>query len=213
MASPKVKICGLNSADAVETARHSGADFLGFIHFPKSPRHVSLERAADLARHKGSAKSVAVLVDPDDALLGEVLRVLRPDYIQLHGGETPQRCLDARHYAEQGVWKALGISTVEDVRAATAYEHYVDGFVFDAKPPNDAERPGGLGQAWNYGVLQGFRSAHPWLLAGGLTVESVKDAMNQSNAPGVDVVSGVESAPGVKDLEKIKRFIAAVKAR
>jgi phosphoribosylanthranilate isomerase len=213
MLTHRVKICGLNSAEAVDAAVQAGADYLGFIHFSKSPRHVRLQTAAELAARKGGAKSVAVLVDPDDALLGEVLRIMRPDYIQLHGGETPQRCLDARHYAEHGVWKALGVSTPDNVAAAEAYENYVDGFVFDAKPPKHADRPGGLGQAWDYGLLKGIQTEIPWLLAGGLSIETVQNAMDQSGATRLDVVSGVETSPGVKDLNKIQQFITAVKTR
>ena len=208
----KIKICGLNSVEAVDAAVDAGADYLGFIHFPKSPRHVALNEMRQLAARKGDAKTVAVLVDPDEALMGEVLRAMRPDYIQLHGGESPMRCLDARHYAELGVWKALGVSTAQDLEKTRAYETYVDGFVFDAKPPRDADRPGGLGQAWDYGLLKGFDPGQPWLLAGGLTIDTVSDAIAQSGAPGVDVVSGVESAPGVKCVDKIKAFITAVKA-
>ena len=208
----KIKICGLNSVEAVDAAVDAGADYLGFIHFPKSPRHVALHEMRQLAARKGDAKTVAVLVDPDEALMGKVLRAMRPDYIQLHGGESPMRCLDARHYAERGVWKALGVSTAQDLEKARAYESYVDGFVFDAKPPKNADRPGGLGQAWDYGLLNGFDPGQPWLLAGGLTIDTVPDAIAQSGAPGVDVVSGVESAPGVKCVDKIKAFITAVKA-
>ena len=208
----QIKICGLNSVEAVDAAVDAGADYLGFIHFPKSPRHVALNEMRQLAARKGDAKTVGVLVDPDEALMGEVLRAMRPDYIQLHGGESPMRCLDARHYAELGVWKALGVSTAQDLEKARAYEAYVDGFVFDAKPPKDADRPGGLGQAWDYGLLKGFDPGQPWLLAGGLTIDTVADAIRQSGAPGVDVVSGVESAPGVKCVDKIKAFITAVKA-
>ena len=213
MRSPLIKICGLNSADAVDAAVNAGADYLGFIHFPKSPRHLSLEQMGALARRKGDAKSVAVLVDPDEMLMGEVLRHMRPDFIQLHGGESPMRCLDARHYAEIGVWKALGVSTSDDLQKALTYKDHVDGFVFDAKPPKDADRPGGLGEAWDYSLLKDFDPGQPWLLAGGLTVETVTDAISQSAAPGVDVVSGVEAEPGVKSLDKIKAFITAVKAR
>ncbi len=208
----QIKICGLNSIAAVDAAVAAGADYLGFIHFPKSPRHVSLAQMRELVARKGAAKSVAVLVDPDEALMGEVLRAMRPDYIQLHGGESPMRCLDARHYAELGVWKALGVSTAQDLERARAYQNHVDGFVFDAKPPKHADRPGGLGQAWDYSLLKDFDPGQPWLLAGGLTIDSVADAIAQSGAPGVDVVSGVESAPGVKCVDKIKAFITAVKA-
>lgn len=212
MTTPLVKICGLNAAEAVDAAVAAGADYLGFIHFPRSPRHVSLAEMARLAARKGAAASVAVLVDPDETLLGEVLRQVRPDYIQLHGGESTMRCLDARHYAERGVWKALGVSTPEDLEKARAYQAFVDGFVFDAKPPKGADRPGGLGQAWDYGLLKDFDPRQPWLLAGGLTLETVAGAIAQSGAPGVDVVSGVESGPGVKCVDKIKAFITAAKA-
>jgi len=207
-----VKICGLNDADAVDAAVSAGADYLGFIIFPKSPRHVSPQAAGALAARKGKAQSVAVLVDPDETLLGEVVRHMRPDIIQLHGGESPMRCLDARHYTETGtVWKAMGVSTPDDLKPALDYTRHVDGYVFDAKPPKDADRPGGLGVAWDYGVLEGFDPGQPWLLAGGLTIDTVSSAIRQSGARGVDVVSGVESAPGVKCVDKIKAFITAAK--
>lgn len=206
-----IKICGLNDAAAVDAAVAGGADYLGFVIFPKSPRHVSPAKAGQLAARKGAAKSVAVLVDPTEPQLGIVLRDMRPDYIQLHGGESPARCLDARHYAEHGVWKAMGVSNAQDLAGAAPYAGHVDGYVFDAKPPRGADRPGGLGEAWDYGLLKEFDPGAPWLLAGGLAPHTVADAIRQSGAPGVDVVSGVESAPGVKDIEKIKAFIAAVR--
>jgi len=209
--TPKTKICGLNDAAAVDAAVAGGADYLGFVIFPKSPRHVSPAQAGALAARKGGAKSVAVLVDPTEPQLGMVLRDMRPDYIQLHGGESPARCLDARHYTELGVWKAMGVSTAEDLANVAPYAGYVDGFVFDAKPPKDAARPGGLGEAWDYRLLKDFDPGAPWLLAGGLTPDSVADAVRQSGAPGADVVSGVESSPGVKDLAKIKAFIQAAR--
>ncbi|MEQ8403729.1 MAG: phosphoribosylanthranilate isomerase [Oceanicaulis sp.] len=206
-----VKICGLNDAAAVDAAVTAGADYLGFIIFPRSPRHVSPAEAGSLARAKGGAKSVAVLVDPDDALLGEVLVKMRPDIIQLHGQESAPRCHDARQYCELGVWKALGVSGADDLKAVDIYRSRVDGFVFDAKPPKGADRPGGLGEAWDYSLLNGFDAGAPWLLAGGLNLEGVYAAITQSGARGVDVVSGTESAPGVKDPEKIRAFIAAAR--
>ena len=206
-----VKICGLNDAAAVDAAVEAGADYLGFIIFPKSPRHVSPAEAGDLARRKGAAKSVAVLVDPDDALLASVLVQMQPDFIQLHGQESAARCFDARQYCDEGVWKALGVSAEADLDAVDVYRGRVDGFVFDAKPPKGADRPGGLGEAWDYTVLNGFDAGAPWLLAGGLSVESVSEAVAQSGARGVDVVSGTESAPGVKDPDKIRAFIAAAR--
>ncbi|MGJ3231891.1 MAG: phosphoribosylanthranilate isomerase [Oceanicaulis sp.] len=211
MTRTRVKICGLNDAAAVDAAVAAGAAYLGFILFPKSPRHVTPAEAGALSRRKGAAKSVAVLVDPDDALLADVLVKMRPDIIQLHGQESAPRCHDARQYAEHGVWKALGVSTPADLDKAAPYQGRVDGFVFDAKPPKGADRPGGLGEAWDYSLLKGFEARAPWLLAGGLTVESVAKAIAQSGAAGVDVVSGTESAPGVKDPEKIRAFIAAAR--
>jgi len=210
-APTRVKICGLNDPAAVDAAVTAGADYLGFILFPKSPRHVNPEEAGALARRKGAAKSVAVLVDPNDALLADVLVKMRPDLIQLHGQEGAARCFDARQYCDFGVWKALGVSTADDLKAADAYRGHVDGFVFDAKPPAGADRPGGLGAAWDYGLLRGFDAGAPWLLAGGLSVAGVGEAIAQSGAGGVDVVSGTESAPGVKDPEKIRAFIAAAR--
>lgn len=213
MPRPLIKICGLNRADAVDTAVAAGADYLGFIFFPKSPRHVSLAAASQLATRKGEAKSVAVMVDPTEPQLAAVLEQMKPDIIQLHGQESPERCRDVRNYAREAVWKALGVSTSEDLERSRIYASSVDGFVFDAKPPNNADRPGGLGEAWDYSLLKGFDAGAPWLLAGGLTIETVSEAIAQSGAQGVDVVSGTESAPGVKDLSKITAFMAAVRGR
>lgn len=211
MTPPLVKICGLNDAAAVDAAVEAGADYLGFILFPKSPRHVSLAQAAMLSARKGGAKSVAVLVDPTEPQLAAVLTHMRPDFIQLHGQESPERCLDARNYALSGVWKALGVSVAADLQRAARYHESVDGYVFDAKPPPGADRPGGLGTPWDYGVLKGFEAGAPWLLAGGLSVETAARAVRACDPPGLDVVSGVESAPGVKDIAKIRAFIAAAK--
>ncbi len=210
---PLVKICGLNDAEAVDAAVEAGADYLGFIIFPQSPRHVSPKQAGALARRKGQALSVAVLADPDETLLDEAGRHMRPDIIQLHGGESPMRCLDARHYTETGtVWKALGVSTANDLEPVAGYARHVDGYVFDASPPGNACRPGGHGIAWDYTLLRGCDPGKPWLLAGGLNVSTVSTAIMQSGAEGVDVVSGVEMAPGVKSIDKIRAFITAAKS-
>ena len=207
-----VKICGLTSPEAVAAAVDAGADYLGFIVFEKSPRAVTAAEAGTYAKGKGSASSVAVLVDPDDAMLARVLTGMAPDYIQLHGQESPQRCQDARHYARRGVWKAFGISSAADLEDARRYEGYVDGFVFDAKPPAGADRPGGWGAAFDWTLLREFESETSWLLSGGLTPENVAEALARSGARGVDVASGVESAPGVKDLDAIPAFIGAARA-
>lgn len=203
-----VKICGMSDAASVRAAVEAGADYLGFIIFPRSPRAVSLERAAELAALKGSARSVAVLVDPDDVLLGEVLRVLRPDIIQLHGGESPERCLDARNYAAQGVWKAVPVASSKDVTSARRYAGFADAILFDAKPPAGADRPGGWGAGYDYSLVKGFDAA-PFILAGGLNPDNVADAIAASGARVVDTVSGVEAAPGVKDIGRIAAFIRA----
>lgn len=206
-----VKICGLNDAAAVDAAVAAGAHWLGFIVFEKSPRAVSAAEAGRLAQARGAAKAVAVLVDPDDATLEAVRDAMAPDIIQLHGKETPQRCGEVRAYARDGVWKAFGIAAAADLDAARAYETHVDGFVFDAKPPKGADRPGGWGAAYDWSVLQGFTSPVPWLLSGGLTPANVAEAIGRSGACGVDVASGVETSPGVKDLAAIEAFIEAAR--
>lgn len=206
----RVKICGMSDEASVRAAVAAGADYLGFIIFPKSPRAVSLADAARLSAFKGAAKSVAVLVDPDDSLLGQVLRVLSPDIIQLHGDESPQRCLDVRNYVGEGVWKAVPVSGAADVARASRYAGFVDAIVFDAKPPGGADRPGGWGQGYDYSLVKGF-DALPFLLAGGLSPETVADAIAASGAQAVDTVSGVEAAPGVKDMKRMEAFIRAAK--
>lgn len=205
-----VKICGMSDEASVRAAVAAGADYLGFIIFPKSPRCVTLEQAARLSALKGAADTVAVLVDPDDALLGDVLRVLAPDIIQLHGDESPQRCLDVRNYVREAVWKAVPVSGPEDVARAAKYAGFADAILFDAKAPAGADRPGGWGQGYDYSLVKGF-DALPFILAGGLSPETVADAITASGAQAVDAVSGVESAPGVKDLAKIAAFLAAAK--
>ena len=204
-----VKIFGLNSPEAVEAAVSAGADWLGFIIFEKSPRAVTPGIAGRMAALKGSAKSVAVLVDPDDALLARVRDEMAPDLIQLHGKESPERCEEVRAYAGEGVWKAFGIGAAADLGAARAYEPHVDGFVFDARPPKGADRPGGWGAAYDWSILKGFESPVAWLLSGGLTPANVAEAVAASGARGVDVASGVEASPGVKDLAAIRAFVEA----
>ena len=206
----RVKICGLNDEAAVDAAVSHGADYLGFIIFPKSPRGVSAQRAGELARRRGDAKAVAVLVDPSEPLLGEVLGEMRPDVIQLHGQESPWRCRDARAYAD-AVWKAFGVAERGDLDAAGAYVDTADGFVFDAKPPKGADRPGGWGAAYDWSIVKGWDAA-PWLLSGGLTPDNVAEAVRVSGAEAVDVASGVESAPGVKDPARIAAFLTAAKS-
>ncbi|SIS53603.1 phosphoribosylanthranilate isomerase [Insolitispirillum peregrinum] len=210
-----VKICGLTEEEGLDAAIESGADMIGFVFYPKSPRYVTPERAAELLDGLppdifDDLRIVGLFVDPTDADLEQVFRILRPDIIQFHGSETPERIEAIRlDFAVEAI-KAIGVSSAEDLKAAEAYLSVADYLLFDAKPPKDADRPGGHGVAFDWTLMQQWTHDIPWLLAGGLTPETVDDAIRLSGAPGVDVSSGVESAPGVKDPEKIAAFFKAV---
>ncbi len=207
----EVKICGLSDEEGVDAALDAGADFVGFNFFPPSPRHVALDRAAGLGpRARGRARVVAVTVDADDALLSAIAVVLRPDFLQLHGSETPERVAAARLLTGVPVVKALGISERADLAAIERYD--ADRFLLDARPPRDASRPGGNAIAFDWALLDGFSCDRPWLLAGGLTAANIAAALAATGARGVDVSSGVESALGRKDPELIQAFIRAVRA-
>ena len=208
------KICGLREPAGLDAAIKHGADMVGFVFFPKSPRDVAISDAAMLAsRVPAHVACVGLFVDPDDALLERVLAEVPLRIIQLHGQETPARCMDVRGRFNRPVMKALGIATAEDLEDARTYEGPADRLLLDAKPPKDAERPGGNAVAFDWLLLQsGRRPAIPWLLAGGLTPDNVANAITRAGAPGVDTSSGVETGgPGHKDPEKIKRFLQAVK--
>ncbi|WP_019960679.1 phosphoribosylanthranilate isomerase [Woodsholea maritima] len=208
----QVKICGIKNNQALETALKAGAEWVGFVIFEKSPRHVDFEIAAELVRQtRDRAKTVVVVVDPDDPTLAKLASIVKPDIIQLHGSESPARCGDVRAYAREGVWKAFGLRTHEDLARASAYRDYVDGFVFDAKPPQGADRPGGWGERFDGTILKDYPQSPPWLLSGGLDVDTVREALALSGASAVDVSSGVESAPGVKDPNRIQAFIDAAR--
>jgi phosphoribosylanthranilate isomerase len=207
-----VKICGLRTPETVDTALAGGARFVGFMVFPKSPRNIALQDARALAaRVRGRAEIVAVTVNADDALLGEIQAAFAPDFIQLHGSETPARVAAARRFAGKGVVKVLSIATREDLAPAVSFEPVADFLMFDAKAPPEADRPGGHGAAFDWKLLTEKRFSRPWLLAGGLTPENVRQAISASGAPVVDVSSGVESAPGIKDAGRIAAFLAAAK--
>lgn len=209
-----VKICGLKDPAALDAALRGGARYVGFVHFPKSPRHLPLAQAGALAaRARGRAEIVALTVDPSDETLAAVAAELKPDWIQLQGSETPKRLAEARRYAGKGVWKALGIANAEDLQAAAAYQGAADLILLDGKPPQGADRPGGHGAAFDWKILQGRAPRQSWMLAGGLTPENVAEAIQLSGAAAVDVSSGVESAPGVKDPARITAFLAAAGAR
>lgn len=205
-----VKICGVADDVALDAAIRGGARFVGLVFFPKSPRHLSLERAASLAaRARGRVETVAVTVNADDAFLGALCETVRPDYLQLHGAESPVRTAAVRPFAQRGVIKALSVAVPADLSEAAAYAPVSDWLLFDAKPPPGAALPGGNGAAFDWTILRGFKSPRPWLLSGGLDTANVGRALAASSAPAVDVSSGVECAPGVKDPREIIDFLVA----
>lgn len=208
----KAKICGLSSAETVDAAVKGGGAFIGLMHFARSPRHVGLDQAALLAqRARGKARVAVVLVDPDDALVRDVVQLVGPDLIQLHGRETPARTAEIGRLAQLPLIKALPVATVADVEAATAYDEIVEHLMFDAKPAPGADRPGGHGAAFDWSLIKGRRYRRPHFLAGGLDPWNVAEAIGASGAPLVDVSSGVERGPGLKDAALIGAFLDAVR--
>ena len=208
-----VKICGLTTPETLDAALDGGASFVGAVIFAKSPRNIAPAEAATLfERARGRAKVVAVVVNPDDALLGEIAATLKPDFIQLHGSEAPARAAEVRALTGAGIIKALPIRSAEDFAAAAAWEPFCDYLMFDAKPPEGADLPGGVGASFDWSLLAGRAFEKPWFLAGGLNPENVAEAIRISGAPLVDVSSGVESAPGVKDAARIAAFLKAARS-
>jgi phosphoribosylanthranilate isomerase len=202
----KAKICGVTTPEAVRAALDGGAAFLGFVFFEPSPRHLGLEAAVRLAEPvRGRAQVVALTVDPTDAELDRIAAGLRPDFIQLHGRESPSRVREAAARTGAGAIKALPVSETSDVDAAADY------LMFDARPPKDATRPGGSGAAFDWSLLSGRRFRRPWFLAGGLDPWNLAEAVQQSGAPLVDVSSGVERGPGLKDPALIAAFLDAAR--
>jgi phosphoribosylanthranilate isomerase len=208
-----VKICGLSTRPTLDAALDAGADLVGFVFFEPSPRHVPLDLGSPLSAHvAGRARKVVLTVDADDATLAAVIEVFAPDLLQLHGSETPERVGDIRKLFGLPVIKALGLNEPDDLRMAAAYAEVADHLLFDAKPPPDASRPGGNGASFDWHLLRGFAAKKPWLLAGGLTPDRVAEALVATGAPGLDVSSGVESTPGVKDIAKIQAFLKAARS-
>jgi phosphoribosylanthranilate isomerase len=208
-----VKICGLSTPETLDVALDAGADLVGFVFFPPSPRNISFEQAHALAsRVQGRAKKVALSVDADDALLEQIVAALKPDMLQLHGHETPQRVAAIRESFGLPVMKALAIETKADLAAIAPYAGVADRLLFDARPPRDATRPGGLGKPFDWHLLEGLDLPVPYMLSGGLDPINVAAALRITGAPGVDVSSGVESAPGVKDPDRIRAFVRAARA-
>jgi phosphoribosylanthranilate isomerase len=207
-----VKICGLKTPEALDAALDSGADLVGFVFFPPSPRHIALDVARALGeRVKGRAGKVALTVDADDETFAGIVAALKPDMLQLHGKETPERVTDVRARFGLPVMKAVPIATRDDLSRIARYATVADRLIFDAHAPQDATRPGGLGRAFDWTLLKGIDIAIPFMLSGGLDAGNVAEALRITRAPGVDVSSGVERAPGEKDVAKIRAFIRAAR--
>jgi len=209
----QAKICGLSTPETVAAALQGGAAYLGFVFFDRSPRNIAPEAAARLIApvRASPAKAVALLVDPDDATVDRIAEIVRPDFLQLHGKETPARVAAVAARAGLPVIKVLPVSEASDIDLAHGYEGAAEHLMFDAKPPKDADRPGGLGEPFDWTLLAGRRFARPHFLAGGLDPWNVAEALSLSGAPIADVSSGVERGPGLKDPTLITAFLQAVR--
>src|SRR6266850_3956983 len=207
-----VKICGINSREAAEAVLKAGADFGGLVFFPRSPRHLTLEQGRLLAQQlRSRVRVVTLLVEPDDALVDQIMMAIAPDLIQLHGNETPERAGAIGFRAKRPIIKALAVAEAADVARAQAYQDAVEYILFDAKANAFATRPGGWGAAFDWKLLSGTSFKRPFGLAGGLTPENVARAIAISGVAFVDASSGVEDAPGKKSPEKIAAFVVAAR--
>jgi phosphoribosylanthranilate isomerase len=210
--SVSVKICGLNTPETLDVALDAGADLVGFVFFPASPRHLGFEATRVLGeRVRGRALKVALSVDANDELLAATIEALRPDMLQLHGQETPDRVVTVRTRFGLPVIKALPISYRADLSSIHLFARVADRLLFDARAPREATRPGGLGKPFDWRLLENLDISVPFMLSGGLDATNVAEALRITHAPGVDVSSGVESAPGVKDRDKIRAFVLAAR--
>ena len=208
-----VKICGLSTRETLDAALVAGADMVGFVFFPPSPRHLSLETARELGRQvKGRATKVALTVDADDTTLENIVETLRPDLLQLHGKETIARVRDIKATFALPVMKVIAVETSADLAVLPGYASVADRILFDARAPKGATRPGGLGAVFDWHLLEKLDLQLPFMVSGGLSADNVTEAVRVTRAGGVDVSSGVESAPGVKDPEMIRHFIRAARA-
>jgi phosphoribosylanthranilate isomerase len=207
-----VKICGLRTEDTLDVALGAGADLVGFVFFPPSPRHLGYEAARVLgARVAGRAGKVALTVDADDAVLAAIVEALRPDMLQLHGQEPPARVAALKQRFGLPVVKAIAVAARADLAAVEAYAPVADWLLFDARAPREATRPGGLGKPFDWRLLAKLDPGVPFMLSGGLDAGNVAEALRVTRAGGVDVSSGVERAPGEKDPDKIRAFIRAAR--
>jgi phosphoribosylanthranilate isomerase len=208
-----VKICGLKTPEALDAALEAGADMVGFVFFPPSPRNLGIQAARVLGgRVKGRAKKVALSVDATDAELTAVIEALQPDMLQLHGREAPERVASVRSRFRLPVMKALPIEQRSDLAPIRIYEKVADWLLFDGRAPREATRPGGLGKPFDWTLLQNLDLKIPFMLSGGLDPGNVVEALRITRAPAVDVSSGVERAPGHKDPQKIGAFVAAARS-
>jgi phosphoribosylanthranilate isomerase len=208
-----VKICGLSTSEALDAALDEGADMVGFVFFAPSPRNVSLDVARTLAaRVRGRAKTVALSVDADDALLSGIMDALAPDFLQLHGSETPERVAAVNARFKRPVIKALPIETKDDFAPVQDYVSAADWLLFDAKAPADATRPGGLGKSFDWTLIRAAIGDAAVMLSGGLDSANIDEALRVTRVPAVDVSSGVERSAGEKDIGKIREFIRKARA-
>lgn len=209
----EVKICGLKTEEAVDAALDGGADYIGFVFFPRSPRHVDAATAVKLAdRARGQAKIVALFVDPDDKVLDDIVEKVQPDFVQLHGDESAPRVREIRRRLHLPIIKAIKVGSSVDAARALRYNESADLILFDSKAQHGADKPGGNGVSFDWHALADVKDRMKFMLSGGLTAENVSSAIAATGAAAVDVSSGVESAPGVKDVQLIKRFLKAAKA-
>lgn len=207
-----IKICGLRSPETLDVALESGADQVGFVFFAPSPRHLGLEAARVLsAQVGGRAAKVALTVNANNETLADIVAALKPDMLQLHGTESPERVAVVRSRFGLPVMKALPIATRADLSPIREYANVADRLLFDARAPETATRPGGLGKTFDWALLAGLNTDVPYMLSGGLGPDNVAEAIRITRAPGVDVSSGVERAPGEKDADKIRAFIHAAR--
>jgi phosphoribosylanthranilate isomerase len=206
-----IKICGLKTAEALAAALDGGASHVGFIFFSKSPRYIAPELAGDLRlAARGQAEAVAVSVDADNAFLDEIVLAMSPDWLQLHGRETPERVAAIRERYSLPVMKALPISEAADLDQIKPYLDVADRFLLDARPPKGSELPGGNGVAYDWRLLAALDADVDYMLSGGLNAANIGEALRLANPPGIDISSGVESTPGVKDTGLITDFFRAV---
>lgn len=212
MPKTEIKICGLSTPQSVAAVIEGGADYMGLIFFEKSPRNVSVAKAKELCEFASSKiKKVVVTVNASDALLDEIVEATNPDYIQLHGSETVERCLEVKQRYSLKIIKAFAITNGADLQSSNVYADAVDKFLFDAKAPKNSDLPGGNGVSFDWKLLSNFVSAKPYMLSGGIDEHNVIDALKISGAKAIDLSSGVEASPGIKDIDKISNLIKVIR--